>query len=829
MRQLSRALFVVALSVVTLCALCLNAAAQTLRPENDPRNTAPTVGTGGPVGGPTGLFTVYDGDTLRRGEFTFSVAYSNYDRDPGNVDIVETPLSVQVGINDYLEVFFNTDGYRGIKVNNPQNLSSFYLPNSQLAGINGVPGAIVAAPFNSRRVTGSVYRPGGSTLFTRFPFAGAFGTVIPQFYPSGFNASTGVVISTNSGGRFGGPADVFPGIGSPVGGILPGIVFPGREVYRTSANAPAGATCSVAGQVYTGALPVPPNCVPVPVSFTTAPSYLPDAPFINRRYGETAFNTFMVGAKIRFTRPDKAYSFGILPFYRFYYNNANTASGFNQLQRGGSPGAKTGDFGAYLFADGRLTKHINVSGNLGYIINTNPRSTAFGTSQPVTLLDRPNELQVAIGFDFPVNRYFQPIVEVRRTFYVGGRTPNAFEVDPADFLGGIRIFPKRWFGFSAAYRVNLNEQKPNTAPAGFVSSNDPNGFLVQFFAGHRNARAPEFVPNNPPVISSFTADRSTITVCPRDVTLNVPPNSQVTLTTVASDPDGDTLLYNYSATAGRVTGNGTTATLDLTGVAPGTTVTTTVEVNDGCGCVTTASTTINVVECPTPTPTPLPACPTINVSCPTVGKVGDPATVTASVSGGDPSATYTYNWSVSAGTITAGQGTNSITVDTTGLGGQTVTATVTVGGVPANCTNSQSCTFNVPPAPQVPVKVDEVEYTRFNDLKARLDNFAIALQNDPTSQGYIIAYGGRRGTAGEAQRLADRAKEYLVNNRGIDAGRIATVDGGYRERLSLELWRVPSGATPPTASPTLQPSDVQTRPARRAPRRTRRRGEEDDE
>ena len=58
-----------------------------LRSAKDDRNTAPT------LVGPTGLFTVYDGDTLRKGEFTFSVAYSNRDRDPGNVDIFEIPLA----------------------------------------------------------------------------------------------------------------------------------------------------------------------------------------------------------------------------------------------------------------------------------------------------------------------------------------------------------------------------------------------------------------------------------------------------------------------------------------------------------------------------------------------------------------------------------------------------------------------------------------------------------------------------------------------------------------------------------------------------------------
>src|SRR5918911_1669118 len=127
--RLARRALVAALATLVLCAA---AQAQTLRNENDPRNIAPTVGTGGPVGGPTGLFTIYDGQTLRKGEFTFSVAYSNFDRDPGNVDLTVLPASFNLGLNDRIELFFKTDAYRGIKVNAPSNLSSFYLPNSQL-------------------------------------------------------------------------------------------------------------------------------------------------------------------------------------------------------------------------------------------------------------------------------------------------------------------------------------------------------------------------------------------------------------------------------------------------------------------------------------------------------------------------------------------------------------------------------------------------------------------------------------------------------------------------------------------------------------------------
>src|SRR5438270_5508346 len=107
MRLARRALFV-AFTMLMLSAL---ASAQTLRAETDPRNLSPSVGTGGPEGGPTGLFTIYDGQTIRKGEYTFSIAYSNYDRDPGNVDLTKVPLSFNIGLNDHIELFFKTEAY----------------------------------------------------------------------------------------------------------------------------------------------------------------------------------------------------------------------------------------------------------------------------------------------------------------------------------------------------------------------------------------------------------------------------------------------------------------------------------------------------------------------------------------------------------------------------------------------------------------------------------------------------------------------------------------------------------------------------------------------
>jgi len=775
----------VLISALVTLMLCAAVTAQTLRSPQDPRNQAPAVGTGGPVGGPTGLFTVYDADTIRKGEFTFSIAYSNYDRDPGNVDLVIVPLSFNIGLNDHLELFFKTDGYRGIKVNNPQQLSSFYLPNSQLffgATLLCTGAAVILPP---ERVSGSteltgfspLFRPAGPPCnvggqpFRQFPFIGATG---PNFGLTGniiappFTSRIGTPFGGN--GNFG-SASNFPGMGSTVGSILPGIVLATRT------------------------LPATPIFLPIstPATFTIAPAYLPDAPFINRLYGESSFGDLVFGAKIRLTGPNDALGVALIPFYRWYPDKADDFSGFNQLQRGASAGGSLGDFGLIGAISGRLSQHVNVSANLGYILNSNPKSEAMNDA---VLLDRPDEFLAGLGFDFPVNEHFQLIGEARSTMYVGGRTPNAFNNNPVDALGGVRIFPARWWGLGAAYRRHMNQQDQghfnDTFPVGFRASDDPNGFIFQLWAGHRNARIPPPPPNQPPTVTVSSSSATITLPCPpgtSSTSCTASASRSVDLTANAVDPDNDTLLYTWSVTGGKLTGEARTVTWDLSTAQPGT-YTATVDVNDGNGHTANGSTTVTIAACTDC----VPPCPTLSVSCPSDVDQGSPITYTASVSG---DMSVTYNWSVSAGTISGGQGTSSITVDTTGLGGQTVTATVELGGLDPSCSRTASCSTSIK-APVAPaVKFDEYGNIRFNDEKARLDNYAIQLQNQPGSQGYIVAYGS---CAGEAEARANRAKDYLVNTRGIDASRLMTVDGGCRSDLAVELWVVPTGATPPAAS-----------------------------
>ena len=843
---------------VLLCALVIFvlsvlAVGQTPRPDTDPRNLSPSVGTGGPEGGPTGLFTIYDGSTLRKGEFTFSFAYSNFDRDPGNVDITDHPVSFNVGLNDHLELFFKTNAYRGIKVNNPLNLSSFYLPNVGVyfsgTALGSAP-AIILAPSgpNVGTIAGSaVFRPPfcnqpgcpanptpgfytSGQPFVQYPFSGGPG---PNFglgpgsglfgFP-GFNAQLGPF--TGGSNNFG-AAGNFPGVGSTVGGILPGIVLAWTVVPATAQTA----------------------AIVVPVTFTVAPSYLPDAPFVSRLYGESSFTNFVVGAKWRITGPKNAFGFGLIPFYRWYPDKGNDAGGFNQLQRGASPGGNVGDFGLVAFADGRLSRSVNLSANFGYILNSNPKGPGG-----VALLDRPDEIIAGVGVDFPINKYFQPIAEFRSTQYVGGRTPNALPNNPVEFLVGAKIYPARWWGFGGWYRRALNDQRlsnfqvnntgnnvsfvipgrPAVAPTsvatgsnipGFIPSSDPYGFGAQLWVGHRNKREPSILPNQPPT-ASLAASATTITLpCPPDTHSSggacpAAATSSVNLTTTASDPDGDTLLYSYTVTGGRVTGEGANVTWDLSGLGPGT-YTASVDVDDGCGCITSSTTSVTIANCTDCVPNLV--CPTVNVTCPSDVSEGGSITFTANFTQGTPQVTPTYNWTVSAGTITSGQGTSSITVDTKGLGGQTVTATVEVGGVDPSCGRTASCSTPVRPNAPPARKFDEYGNIRFNDEKARLDNFAIQLQNEPTAQGYIIGYGS---CDAEGQTRANRAKDYLVNTRGIDAGRIMVVDGGCMPELKVELWIVPQGATPPTPDTTGAVSPCPDCKKKPTVRRRGRRGEE---
>jgi hypothetical protein len=270
-------------------------------------------------------------------------------------------------------------------------------------------------------------------------------------------------------------------------------------------------------------------------------------------------------------------------------------------------------------------------------------------------------------------------------------------------------------------------------------------------------------------------------------------DARIPLTVNVQNFSTPNLTYKWELSGGERVGEGANVTWDLSRATPGTyTANVVVDNNLNNGCTAFTSTKVIVRPCPPP---PV-VCPDVSVSGPPTVTLGAPATFTATLSGGTPNITPTFNWRVTNGTISSGQGTPSIQVDTTGLSGQSITATLSVEGYNMDC--GESYTVHVPRKISSTL-VDNYAPIQLNDEKARLDNFAIQLQNDPNAKGYIVVFGGVRAPATERQKRIKRAYDYLVNTRGISADRLVTVPGGQREVTTTELWIVPLGADPPSA------------------------------
>ncbi|MDQ3666095.1 MAG: hypothetical protein M3410_05740 [Acidobacteriota bacterium] len=222
-------------------------------------------------------------------------------------------------------------------------------------------------------------------------------------------------------------------------------------------------------------------------------------------------------------------------------------------------------------------------------------------------------------------------------------------------------------------------------------------------------------------------------------------------------------------------------------------------------------------------PCPFP----INLSAPSAVNDGEVITYTADTTyQGSLALNYTWTVSPSNAKVLGGAGTPTISVDSTGLAGQRILATLVVddgSGEPTCRQTAQISTFipALPPRENPAREFDVCCNCSFDDQKARLDNLAVELQNDQSTTTYIFAYGGRTSRVGQADRLGARARDYLVRQRGIAPARIIVLNGGFREEDCVELWIVPSGAPLPQPRPTVQAGDVRRpreTPTRRRPR-----------
>ncbi len=198
-------------------------------------------------------------------------------------------------------------------------------------------------------------------------------------------------------------------------------------------------------------------------------------------------------------------------------------------------------------------------------------------------------------------------------------------------------------------------------------------------------------------------------------------------------------------------------------------------------------------------------CPTLSVSSPSSVKDGESLTFIANVSGGKQGVSVSYNWSVSAGSIESGQGTAVIQVNTKGLAGQSVTATVDLGGYPRDCRTYYSSTSSVDaaaPAAELHSKGDYTTAKLFTDEANKFAGDIMSAYYEPqVPQAVIFLYPGKNATAGAAVKEMAKIMKTALTKYGLPTSRYKISTEGKREQTSYEMWIVPVGVEDPLATP----------------------------
>jgi hypothetical protein len=215
-------------------------------------------------------------------------------------------------------------------------------------------------------------------------------------------------------------------------------------------------------------------------------------------------------------------------------------------------------------------------------------------------------------------------------------------------------------------------------------------------------------------------------------------------------------------------------------------------------------------------PTPTPAF-TKNeiIYCPEINVAGDgfrhdrnePLKFSVAINGAGTNESLPLEWSVSAGKIISGQGTNQIQIDLSETDASKITAAVLVKGLAPEC----DChAYNSTVVGFYPYKIDEFPHVPYSEIVARMDAYFVQLANEPTMTGYIIIYGSRQGKKRDVARVTKSLRDMMAFRR-YDTSRVTIVDGGLREEMWVEVYLVPPGSEPPKPTPTLN-SDFAVEP-----------------
>jgi len=299
----------------------------------------------------------------------------------------------------------------------------------------------------------------------------------------------------------------------------------------------------------------------------------------------------------------------------------------------------------------------------------------------------------------------------------------------------------------------------------------------------------------PPVPPTASCSASPTEVFPGD-----PVNA--TISTQNFNPK-HTVTYKWGSTGGRASGTGTTASIDTSGLEPGSysVTATATDAKEKKNNVASCSAGFSVKARPNYPPT---------VSCsasPRSIAINQSASITITASSPE-SRPMTYAWTSTGGQL-SGSGTSATLVATNADAGNTITVTGTATddhGLSSSCTAS----VTVPPVQTVPVVEDWGECTFEknpkkpwrvdNDCKDVLDKLALRVQQMPNGRVAIVGFTDQEEVVNDEQLGAQRAvniKYYLTTDElgpKLDPTRLEPRKGGTKGKAA-HFYFVPQGAT----------------------------------
>lgn len=450
-------------------------------------------------------------------------------------------------------------------------------------------------------------------------------------------------------------------------------------------------------------------------------------------------------------------------------------------------------FNRYVGAQAELSIHQWGTEVPGSNIGTHGNDDGFTTIGGGLIARYPSE---------NITPFVHALVDAER---VDGPDHNAATWGPGLTFGGGMDYETPWFNHRLAIRIfqaDYEYMHANFGPG--VYGGRANINAARLSAGvviHVGSIAPP-----PPVTLACTANPTSVF-----------PGEQVTVTAAPGNlnPKENAI---YSWTGNGVSGNGTTATVNTSDLAPGSysaqgTVKEGKRGKEGLKPWQTAncSASFTVKEFEPPT-----------ISCsanPTTIQPGGTSTITCN--GVSPqNRPLTYSYSASAGTVTGTGNTAEYSSAGAPTGAVQITGTVSDDkGHKANA--DTTVTIEAPPPPPQPhaqalcslsFTTDKRRPTRVdNEAKACLDQVALDLKQQADAKAVIVGNSNDKEKALEAKQekrharnkrakvenfaaqRAVNAKDYLVTDQGIDASRISVATGTADEQ-SAQDYLVPAGA-----------------------------------